>query len=292
MTPQETPAPLGRMAYNFSIVGVQKSGTTTLSGTITQHRLVCRAPRKEAHYFDNENHDWEHPDYERDYTAPRRSRIHTHLGDSTPSYLYWPQALQRMHAYKPDMPLVAIFRDPVERLFSHWVMLRSRNSRWPDWERFLSEFPDTTPPERVPEGVRPKRFQHMAGIGRGMYGALLERGLATFPREQWLLIEFRDMLARFEHHVNATTDHIGLPRFDSIPALKNRYAGAESITGTAPSGEDLVRLAALYADDMALFEQLSGLDTSAWPTRRILAGSLDPGELAAKFATKVRPLES
>jgi hypothetical protein len=291
MTAQETPPPLGYMPYNFSIVGVQKSGTTTLSGTITQHRNVCKAPRKEAHFFDREHYDWANPDYERDYVAPRRSRVHTHLGDSTPSYLFWPQALPRMAAYKPDMPLVAIFRDPLERLFSHWVMLRSRNPKWPDWEGFLSEFPDTTPPERVPEGARPTRFQHMAGIGRGMYGALLQRGFESFPREQWLLIEFRDMLKRFDHHVNATTDHIGLPRFDEVPALKNRYAGAESVTGTAPTGEELARLAELYAEDVALFERLSGLDVSAWPTRRIVEGAMDPAELAAKFAQKVRPLD-
>lgn len=292
MTAQEAPAPLGRMGYNFSIVGVQKSGTTTLSGTISQHRLVCRAPRKEAHFFDREHYDWDNPDYERDYTAPRRSRVHVLLGDSTPSYLYWPQALQRMHAYKADMPLIAVFRDPLERLFSHWVMLRSRNPKWPDWSGFLSEFPDTSPPDRVPPGVRPTRFQHMAGIGRGMYGALLERGFGIFPSEQWLLIEFRDMLANFDHHVDRTTDHLGLPRFDSVPELKNRYAGAESITGTAPSGDDLASLAQTYAEDLALFERLSGLDISKWPTHRILEGSLDPDELAAKFATKVRPLES
>ena len=29
-------------------------------------------------------------------------------------------------------------------------------------------------------------------------------------------------------------------------------------------------------------------DTSAWPTRRILDGDMEPGELAARFARKVR----
>ena len=53
----EPEADFGHMAYNFSIVGVQKSGTSTLSGTISQHRLVCRPPRKEAHFFNNEDYD-------------------------------------------------------------------------------------------------------------------------------------------------------------------------------------------------------------------------------------------
>ena len=49
------------------------------------------------------------------------------------------------------------------------------------------------------------------------------------------------------------------------------------------------RLAELYAADLALFERLSGLDTSAWPTRLVIDGALDPAELAARFATKVAP---
>ncbi len=139
-------APYGRLGYNFSIVGCQKSGTSTLSGTISQHRLVCRPPRKEAHFFNNEDYDWESPDYEADYTAPKRSAVHSMVGDSTPVYIMWPGALERMRAYKPDMPLIAVFRDPIERLFSHWTMLRTRHPGWPDWSGFITEFRPTSLP--------------------------------------------------------------------------------------------------------------------------------------------------
>ena len=44
----------------------------------------------------------------------------------------------------------------------------------------------------------------------------------------------------------------------------------------------------IESNDLALFEELSGIDTSAWPTRLVLDGDLDPGELAARFARKVR----
>ena len=73
-----------------------------------------------------------------------------------------------------------------------------------------------------------------------------------------------------------------------MPPLKNWHAGADQVPGTAPTADDLARVAELYAKDLALFEELSGIDTSAWPTRRILDGDLDPGELAARFARKVR----
>lgn len=291
MTGTESPGPppedLGRLGYNFSIVGCQKSGTSTLSGAISQHPLVCGPPRKEAHFFNDEEYDWAHPDYERDYTAPKRARIHTMVGDSTPVYIMWPGALERMRAYRPDLPLIAVFRDPIERLFSHWTMLRSRTEAWPDWSEFITEFRPSTLPTSLPDGVRTMRYKHLSGVARGYYGAQLERGFGIFERERWLLLEFRQLLSAYDEVLDRATDHLGLPRFEQRPPLRNRYAGAELVTGTAPTAVEIADLAELYAADLALFDRLSGLDTSAWPTTRILAGTLDPAELAARFATRV-----
>jgi hypothetical protein len=280
----------GTMAYNYAIVGVQKGGTSTLAVTLNQHRLVCQPPDKERHYFDDETVDWSAPDYGRDYTAPRRAPIHRLVGDASPTYLYWPHALERMHAFDPGMPLVAVFRDPLERLFSHWVMLRSRNLAWPDWPDFLTEWPHTSLPDEVPDPdvVRTMRWRHMTGLARGFYGEQLQRGFELFGRQQWLLLELREMLGDFEATVHRTTDFLELPRFERVPPLKNWHAGAELVPGTAPTADEVSRLAETYARDLALFEELSDIDTSAWPTRLVLDGELDPGELAARFARKVR----
>lgn len=282
----------GRMAYNFSIVGVQKAGTTMLANAVRQHVMVCRPPRKEAHFFTDEAYDWGSPDYERDYTAPRRSTRHRMVGDSTPAYLFWPHALERMHAYRPEMPLVAIFRDPVERLFSHWAHVRTRVLPWVDWPRFVTKFAEPSLPAELPSGVDPQRYAHLSGIARGYYGAQLERGLSIFPREQWLLLEFRSMLEDFDRTLDATTDHLGLPRFDEHPRLGPRNVGAETVAGTAPTADELAAVAQGYAEDLTRFEQLSGIDVSRWPTRRIIDGELDPEELAARFAAKVVPWPS
>ena len=289
MTSEESTGDLGRLPYGFAVVGVQKGGTSTLSVTLNQHPLVCQPPDKERHYFDDEDVDWSAPDHDRDYTAPRRARVHRLVGDATPTYLYWPHALERMRAYDPAMPLIAVFRDPLERLFSHWVMLRSRNLAWPDWPDFLTEWPHTSLPDEVPSGVRTMRWRHMTGLARGFYGEQLKRGFALFDRDQWLLLEMRGMLEDFEPTVHRTTDFLGLPRFERVPPLRNWHAGAERVPGTAPTAADVVRLAELYAADLGVFEQLSGLDTTRWPTRLVLDGAMDPGALAARFAAKVEP---
>ncbi|QBX56363.1 hypothetical protein EXE58_13395 [Nocardioides seonyuensis] len=283
------PAPdaRGRMTYDFSIVGVQKSGTTTLAWALRQHPDVCRPPRKEIHFFDREDYDWDSPDYARDYTAPRRAARHRMMGDATPTYLFWPHALERMHDYRPDMPLIAIFRDPLERLFSHWAHLRARVMPWVDWPKFIRRFAETSLPAELPAGVKPVRYGHMSGIARGYYGEQLRRGFDVFPREQWLLLEFREMFADFEGTLDAVTDHLELARFAPHPPLSQRNAGDAGVVGTPPTGEQLERIAAMYGQDLELFAELSGIDTTAWPTRRILEGTLDPDELAARFAAKI-----
>ena len=277
------------MAYNFAIVGVQKGGTSTLAVTLNQHPLVCQPPTKEAHHFDDEVDRLELARTATVTTSPRGGRpIHRLVGDATPTYLYWPHALERMQAFNPAMPLIAVFRDPIERLFSHWVMLRSRNLAWPDWPDFLTEWPHTSLPDEVPTDVRTMRWRHMTGLARGFYGEQLQRGFELFGREQWLLLELRAMLGDFEPTVHRTTDFLGLPRFERVPPLKNWHAGAEQIPGTPPTAADLAGLADLYAADLAVFEELSGIDTAHWSTRSHPRRDARPGRAGGEARPRGR----
>ena len=97
------------------------------------------------------------------------------------------------------------------------------------------------------------------------------------------------MLGDFEPTVHRTTDFLELPRFEQRAAAAElaRRGRARSPAPRRPP-TTWQRVAEVYATDLALFEELSGIDTSAWPTRLVLDGDLDPGELAARFARKVR----
>ncbi len=151
--PPENPENPENMAYNFAIVGTEGRHVHPRGDAQPAPPRLPAAGQGE-HHFDDEAIDWTAVDRDRDYVAPRRAAIHRLVGDATPTYLYWPHALERMQAFDPAMPLIAVFRDPIERLFSHWVMLRSRNLAWPDWPDFLIEYPHTSLPDAVPTDVR------------------------------------------------------------------------------------------------------------------------------------------
>jgi hypothetical protein len=277
------------MRYTFCIAGTQKSATTSLSALLDKHPNVRRAPRKEMHYFDQEDRDWDDPDFS-DFTVPARpDRLA--LGDATPLYMWWPRALERIRAYNPDMRFVVTFRDPIDRLFSQWGMNRNR---WPDvaldWPEFITTLAPGGLERRIPEGVDVDGYRMHSGLVRGYYGQQLERGFELFGPDSFHLLEFAAFLTDHRPHLDAVTGFLGLPAYEAHPDLPHSMRGKETIVGTAPTGGDVELLVERYQDDYAVFTELSGLDTSAWSLHRLLAGTLQPEELAQKYARKVTPI--
>lgn len=276
------------LPITFSIVGVQKGATSTLYGMLGSHRRIARGPAKERHFFDDETRSWDPPDYSGYHTETRKRRIRI-AGDATPIYLFWPEALERMHAYNPDMLLIASFRDPIERAFSQWSMERGRKVPLPDFGAAIEDERFNAVPEVMPsgEGVRRGALRTRTLVARGLYGRQLRRGLELFDdREQWLLMDFREFLGDHRATLDRVTDFLGIERFRSYPELQKRNSSPDNHTGVPPTGDDLARLAEYYGDDLAEFTELSGIDTATWATSRILAGDLDPAELAEKLSRR------
>lgn len=279
------------LQFGFSIAGTQKSGTSSLSALLDEHHQVKRAPKKEMHFFDDERRRWSREDY-RDYRVQTRGR-QTTVGDATPLYLWWPQALERMHAYNPEMLIIGIFRDPLERLFSQWMMVVNK---WPsqalDWPEFITRYAPDRLEESVPPVWKRRGYKMLSGVGRGYYGAQVERAERIFGPERVHWVEFRAFLADHVATLDAITDHLGLERFKRHPDLPHGMRGKEGVRGTPPVAAELASLAERYRDDLAVFEARTGIDVAHWPVRRILEGTLDPADLAATFAAKVVPSDT
>jgi hypothetical protein len=264
------------LPITFAVVGVQKAGTTTLYSMLAEHSSVAAGPQKELRFF-LEPHDWSDPDYSA-YRRPAGRRA-TVAGDATPGYLFYPGAIERMHRYDPGLRLIASFRDPIERAFSQWAMERTRHEDYPDLPEAIARYGDDELPTTAPEDASPSALLQRSLFTRGLYGAQLERALAFFPREQWLLVEFRELLREPHAVLDRATELLGIPRFTAYPALPRKMAAPESSPGTRPSVEAVEGLVRRYADDLARFTRLSGLDVTGWPTVQAAAGTLATQEL-------------
>lgn len=56
------PATPNTFRLDFLIGGVQKAGTTSLFGYLSEHPQLMAPSQKETHFFDNEGFDWPTPD--------------------------------------------------------------------------------------------------------------------------------------------------------------------------------------------------------------------------------------
>lgn len=250
------PGPIPRV--EFAVVGVQKAGTTALFHFLSQHSRICVPSAKELHFFDDDSRCWNSPDY-RDYLCRfprRRGRV---AGEATPSYIWWPNALERLHAHNRDVKVIALFRDPADRAHAHWRMSRARGLETMDFSNAIRAG------RRRLDGLAPNdaRRRHFSYVERGFYGAQAERLLSIFPRAQVLMLRQDDLALRHCHTLARVFDFLEVEQ-EPVEA-RSVFVGDTA----APMDEaDAAYLADTYAGDMPRFADLSGLDVSDWPTAR------------------------
>jgi Sulfotransferase domain len=113
---------------SFICVGAGKAGTTWLWEMLRLHPDVYLPATKEIHYFNDiayEGSDVRNPNfrrpvswYLRHFAPARPGQV---CGEISPSYLWSDTAPDAIHAFDPDMRIVIMLRDPVDRLFSSYL---------------------------------------------------------------------------------------------------------------------------------------------------------------------------
>jgi Sulfotransferase domain len=179
----------------FLVIGAQKGGTTTLWQLLRDHPQVWLPDAKEAPYFSHTEV------YERGWASYlQRLRVPTAegvvRGTVTPHYMQgWHDvstrvAAERIAAQLPDVRLIALLRDPVERARSQHAMALARGLERRDVERAMRE---SLRPSALREGRRAPDDTNTYLV-QGEYGRILGEYLSVLPRAA-LHIELTDSLS-------------------------------------------------------------------------------------------------
>ena len=117
-----------RALPDFLLIGGQRCGSTSLYTTLCGHPQVLAGAHKEPHFFDN-NHLRGEDFYRRLFplqihllARERRLGRRVVTGEATTYYLAHPAVPARVAAMLPDVRLIAILRDPVDRAYSHYQL--------------------------------------------------------------------------------------------------------------------------------------------------------------------------
>jgi len=248
---------------SFIVGGAQKGGTTALDRYLREHPELCM-PRPimvgthssgEVHFFDTDANFAVEPV---DYTA-YHARFEPHppqrlLGEVTPSYMFWPGAIERIARYNPAMKLIFVLRNPITRAFSQWNMVRQeRREPLSFMEALRAE------PERR-RNLPPKRAKRFSYVERGFYVVQLQRVWQFFPVARTLVFRSEELLGQPAEVLARIADFLGIAPF---PELAEKTVHAREYDASM-SADEKQYLVGVFEQEIHELERLLGWDCSAW----------------------------
>ena len=185
---------------NFLIIGAAKSGTTALHYYLKQHPQIYMSPMKEPDFFALEgerpenfqgksNFDDEITDFETYCSLFKGVSNEVAVGESSTLYLYSSKASDRIKHYIPDVKLIAILRDPVERAYSHFLFNISKDN----YKETITDFARAIQAEQ--ERISNNGWFRWHYKQRGFYYVQLKRYFELFEGEQIKVYLYEDFKA-------------------------------------------------------------------------------------------------
>jgi hypothetical protein len=296
---------------DFLIAGAMRSGTTALASALAEHPQVFMTKPKEPNFFAV-------PCGALDFTGPGDQGFARHnisdwesyqelfpsdgvrvRGEASAAYLALPGVAAEIHKRCPDIKVIVILRDPVERAFSAWQYLRGigRENVRDFRAAMLAE------EQRRVRGYGPIWWYARAS----RYQLGLEEYLAMFPASRVHTLTTEELrrdpqVAMSRVHqflgVDGTqfrasalgreVNHSGVPRMEVLtralfpsyrlreplvriapPAVRNlvrRARAASRVSGQQIPPEAGSWLREQLADVPSAVHRLTGVDTSRWQT--------------------------
>jgi hypothetical protein len=197
------------------IIGAQRSGTTSLFNYLVQHPDVLPPLGKEIHYFDfnyQRGAKW----YRGNFPYAHQLRGGFLTLDASPYYLAHPLVPRRAAELLPQVKLVALLRNPVERALSHYQHEVRGGRESLSFAEALDRESERLAGEEERLVSDPSYYSHnhhrFSYTRRGLYMGQLRRWLHYFPRSQLLVLQserlFRDPAATMA----TVQDFLGLRR--------------------------------------------------------------------------------
>lgn len=174
-----------------------RSGTTALNSYLREHPDIAVSSTKEVHFFDSfydRGVDWYREQFPHSQSAQA-------VGEATPNYMFSITALDRIKETLPDVKLIVMLRNPIDRAYSHYWHDRARGKTKGDFAENVT---------RELEG----NDQSLNYLARGRYRTQIEHILERFPATDLHVEVFEDMVVRPDDVYSSVCRFIGVD--DSI----------------------------------------------------------------------------
>lgn len=238
---------------------MQKAGTTALRSFLRQHSDIYM-PASEGHFFDHNNFMF---DSDGNYIINTKTPYHQYhllfknkkqaiLGECTPVYIYLPWCMQRIQKYNPNIKLIVLLRNPVERAYSHYQMEKSRGNET------LSTFRTALSQEQYRININLLYRRYFSYVSRGFYAKQLKVIHSLFFINNILCIKSEDLYNNHDLILASIFKFIGV-KYVNIPQTLENKQDYSPI-----NKEDKKYLIDIFRNDIHELEKLLKWDCSDW----------------------------
>lgn len=207
------------MKPDYLILGAQKCGTTSLKEYIREHPdvgFVCA--KREIDYFSD------HWDKDTNWYEKELPVGHT-VGEKSTNYLFYPKVPNRVAESYPDIKLIVLLRDPVDRAYSqYWHnyynndvdrenrsfsgAIKGKDITFEDWDELTD------------------RLNYYTYIERGQYSWQIRRWLKHFDISQFFFIKTENFKEQTQYEFDRVCSFLNSQSYmiQPIPYKKQKYA--------------------------------------------------------------------
>jgi len=173
---------------NFFIVGAPKAGSSSLYAFLDKQPEIFMSPIKETNYFSSatipDDHEVKPIREKKKYLSLFKNvKDEKIIGEASPNYLADPKAAELIHQISPNAKILISLRDPIERLFSNYLMSQRYGT-------IKSSFHDAL----LKSINRHKGMYADLRLERGLYSESVKRYIDTFGKDQVKIIIFEEFV--------------------------------------------------------------------------------------------------
>lgn len=196
-----------------------------MSRLINEHPAVMPALVKEVEYFSLKykmGESWyrsHFPTSLQKHRLAKKTKQNPVTGDSTPYYIFHPMASSRMKNLLPEVKLIVILRNPIDRAYSHYhhAVRRKINIETLSFEDAINIEKERLSGEKDqiikdPHFI-PKSHHQYSYLARGIYADQLENWFKYYDRNQFLFLTTEDFHKNIQRTLDQVFNFLGLNPF-------------------------------------------------------------------------------
>ena len=237
---------------DFIIAGTMKGGTTAGMVNFNKHSEISM-PENEIHYYDIKSNyqkglEWykSHFDYSKKI-----------IGDKAPDVMYMTSCLELLQMVNPQVKIILFLRNPIERAYSHWKMLRDHFGNKNSFEYIINDELKNRIGEPTTYNI--SFWSHL--IQRGFYFSQIMEIEKYFHRDNIMILISEKIRGDMNNEYQKIFKFIGVSDFN---CNFEEVFGSLSKDTIDKNGKLYKKLKKIFNSDVKKLEKYLGYKTEWW----------------------------